>query len=164
MHDWFVGRRAAQPQADRVVVFSLVTRNRETLVNQAGHKAYEGFRLTEETVTCNSCEKGFQGAQSIVVSIVKNGSTALVYVQNQGRNIVLMRRILLCAAQGTGSTVLYLRPPPDLISWTYPSAYLEPGLTALYYQWTNVSHGSIVQAQAEYTEIDGRSRSCAETF
>src|SRR3974390_207973 len=101
-------------------------------------------------MSCNSCETNFQGAQSIVTSIQKNGSTALVYVQNQGRNIVLMRRVLLCGAQGTGWSVLYLRPPPDPISWVYPSAYLEPGIMALYFEWTNVPQGTIVQAQAEY--------------
>jgi len=105
---------------------------------------------------CNSCETGFQGAQSIVVSIVKSGTNALLYVQNQGRNIVQLRRILLCASSST----LYLRPPPDPISWSYPSAFLEPGITALFYTWSSVPAGNIVQAQAEYVEIEGRSRSC----
>lgn len=115
-------------------------------------------------MTCNVCETNFQGAQSIVVSIQRSGSPALLYVANQGRNIVLMRRILLCYTQAGGTGILYLRPPPDPISWVYPSAYIEPGLTALYYQLANVSPGAIVQAQAEYVEIEGRSRSCAESF
>ena len=111
-------------------------------------------------MACNNCENGFQSSQSVVVSVQKSGSQALLYVQNQGRNIVQIRRILLCYTSGGGSGVLYLRPPPDPISWTYPSAFLEPGITALYYS-LNTAAGNIVQAQADYIEIEGRSRSCA---
>ena len=61
-------------------------------------------------MACNSCETGFQAYQSVVVSIVKSGSNALLYVNNQGRNIVLIRRILLCYQLPTGgSGTLYLR-------------------------------------------------------
>jgi hypothetical protein len=115
-------------------------------------------------MACNTCETGFQGSQTIVVSIVKSGANALLSVQNQGRNIVQLRRILLCyASPGGGSTVLFLRPPPDGISWIYPSAFLEPGISALYYNFSPPA-GSIVQAQAEYIELEGRSRSCPATI
>jgi len=112
-------------------------------------------------MTCNSCETSFQGAQTLVVSITKSGTSALLYVGNQGRNIVLIRRILLCSTSGS---MLYLRPPPDAISWTYPSTYLEPGITALFYTWSGIATGTIVQAQAEYIELEGRSRSCPTTM
>jgi hypothetical protein len=92
-----------------------------------------------------------------------SGSTAKLYVQNQGRNIVLIRRILLCYETGDGAGILYLRPPPDSISWIYPWSFLEPENTALYYQ-LNVASARLVQAQAEYIEIEGRSRSCAEAL
>lgn len=116
-------------------------------------------------MACNSCETGFQQYQTVVVSIQRSGTTALLYVQNQGRNIVQIRRILLCyTRQGVGTGTLYLRAAPDPISWIYPSTFLETGLTALYYQLNNVAAGTIVQAQAEYMEIDGRSRSCPTTF
>ena len=116
-------------------------------------------------MACNPCETNFQSVQSVVTSINRSGTTALLYVANQGKNIVLIRRILISAASGGGGvSTWYLRPPPDLISWTYPTAYLEPGITALYYQLQNVSPGTIVQAQAEYIEIEGRSRSCPEIF
>jgi hypothetical protein len=115
-------------------------------------------------MACNSCETNFQSNQSIVVSIQKSGSNALLYVQNQGRNIVLIRRILLCYTPKTGGWgMLYLRPPPDGISWAYPLAFLEPGITAHYYT-LNASNVTIVQAQAEYIEIEGRSRSCPTNF
>jgi hypothetical protein len=116
-------------------------------------------------MACNSCETGFQSYQTVVVSIQKSGANALLYVNNQGRNIVLIRRILLCYQLPGGITgTLYLRAAPDAISWTYPSTYLETGITALYYTLTNLAPGTIVEAQAEYTEIDGRSRSCVQTM
>lgn len=111
-------------------------------------------------MACNSCETNFQAYQSIVVSIVQSGTNRLLYVQNQGRNIVMIRRILLCYTTATGWGMLYLRPAPDPITWTYPSAFLETGITALYYT-LNAPGVNITQAQAEYIEIEGRSRSCA---
>jgi hypothetical protein len=119
----------------------------------------------EVQVACNPCETGFQGYQTLIVSIQKSGNNALLYIGNQGRNIVLLRRVLLCSTSPTGGTLtLYLRPPPDPISWIYPSAYLETGITALYYRLMNQPTGAIVQAQAEYIEIEGRSRSCPQTI
>lgn len=115
-------------------------------------------------MACNTCETGFQQYQSVVVSIVKSGTTALLYVSNQGRNIVAISRILLCYTTGGGSGTLYLRPPGQQITWTYPSATLETGTTALYYQLTGMAAGTIVQAQAEYVEVEGRSRSCPTTM
>src|SRR5579871_2085997 len=115
-------------------------------------------------MACNTCETGFQGYQSVVVSIQKSGSNALLYVQNQGSNIVLIRRILLCyQLPGGGAGTLYLRAAPDPISWMFPSTYLETGTTALYYSLNNLAPGTLIQAQAEYVEVDGRSRSCAQT-
>ena len=113
-------------------------------------------------MACNPCENNFQGYQSVVVSIQQSGSNALVYVSNKGRNIVMIRRILLCYTTPYGWGMLYLRPPDDQISWIYPSTYLETGISALYYK-LNMSNAQIVQAQAEYIEITGRSRSCTLT-
>jgi hypothetical protein len=115
-------------------------------------------------MACNSCETGFQSIMSLVLTIQRSGNTARLYLQNAGRNIVLIRRILLCRTDSGSTLTLFLRPPPDAITWTYPSGFLEPGISALYYTMNNVSAGSLVQAQAEYVEIDCRSRSCAESF
>lgn len=111
-------------------------------------------------MTCNPCEMGFQGNQTIVPTISRSGTNAYLYITNQGRNIVLIRRILLCVSSSGGSSVFYLRYP-DQMTWTYPSTYLEPGIGALYYTLANVASNAIVQAQAEYIEIEGRARSCA---
>jgi hypothetical protein len=116
-------------------------------------------------MACNVCETGFQQYQSLVVSITKSGNNALLYLSNQGRNILLIRRILLCYfTPGGGATTLYLRAAPDGITWIYPTTYLETGITALYYQLNNLPAGTTVQAQAEYIEIEGRSRSCPQTI
>lgn len=116
-------------------------------------------------MACNNCETGFQQYQSVVVSVQKSGTTALLYVSNQGRNIAAISRILLCyTSPGGGTGTLYLRPPGQPITWTYPSATLETGITALYYQLTNMAAGTIVQAQAEYVEVEARSRSCPTTM
>lgn len=112
-------------------------------------------------MACNACETGFQSSMSIVPSITRSGTNAYLYVANQGRNIALISRILLCVSNaGGGSSVFYLRYPGP-ITWTYSSSTLEPGTTALFYTLTGVAATSIVQAQAEYIEIDGRARSCA---
>ncbi len=115
-------------------------------------------------MACNNCETAFQGARSVVASILKSGTKAILYVQNQGKNVVLIRRILLCYSGQGFSGMLYLRAAPDQISWSYPTTYLEPGITAAYYQLATLPAGTIVQAQAEYIEIEGRSLSCAETM
>jgi hypothetical protein len=111
-------------------------------------------------MACNNCESQFQSVQSLAVSIQKSGTTARLWLQNQGRNILYIRRILLCY----GGTTLYLRPPGQQIAWTYPSDTLEQGTGALFYQVNNLPAGTLVQAQAEFIEIDGRSRSCPETM
>jgi len=116
-------------------------------------------------MTCNACENAFNGVQSLVVSITRSGgggSTATLFVGNHSPNVVLIERILLCAAYpGGGSTTLYLRAPPNQIAWTYPSTYLEQGITANYYTLTGLPAGTIVQAQAEYIAFESRARSCA---
>jgi hypothetical protein len=117
-------------------------------------------------MACNSCETLFEGLQTVVVSVVKSGTNALIYVQNKGRNIVLIRRIVLCTALPGGGiqSTYYLRPSPDALSWSAPSPFLEPNLQWLFFTLSNVPAGHIVQAQAEYVELDGRSRSCPTTM
>jgi hypothetical protein len=115
-------------------------------------------------MACTTCESSFQGGQSVVVSLHKSGSNVTVSVTNQGRHVVLIRRILLCYSRAGGQTILFLRAAPDQISWIYPSTYLEQGISATYYQLTNLPAGTSVSAQAEYLEINGRNRSCSETI
>lgn len=115
-------------------------------------------------MACNNCETNFQNSQSVVVSIQTSGSNALLYVDNQGHNAIHIRRILLCMQSGNSTSTWYLRAAPQQITWTYPLTNLEQGIMALFYTLNNVPAGAIVQAQAEYIEIDGRSRSCSQTM
>lgn len=108
-------------------------------------------------MACNFGESMFQYYQSIVVSVQQSGST--LWVENQSHNIVMIRRILLYYTTTNGSGVIYLRPAPDPISWTFPSTFLEAGCGSVFF--TLSAPAKIIQAQAEYIEIEGRSRSCA---
>ena len=49
---------------------------------------------------------------------------------------------------GGGAFVLYLRPPGQAITWSYPSATLEQGIGATFYTLNGLAAGAIVEAQA----------------
>jgi hypothetical protein len=96
-------------------------------------------------MACTNCENfSFTPNSSVVVSIQIVGANALLYVQNQGKNTVEIRRILLCYQAGGVTVTLYLRAAPELITWTYPLTYLEQGITALFYQLIGLPAGTIV--------------------
>jgi hypothetical protein len=115
-------------------------------------------------MACNWVETTFNNHCSLQVSINISGTTASLVLQNVGRNIVDIRRILLSYIQPNGfGTILFLRPPGKPISWSYPYETLEPGLMGTFYTLTGLTPGMIVQAQAEYSEVDARSRSCQFT-
>ena len=114
-------------------------------------------------MACSVCELAFRGNQTVVAYFLSSGTVASLWVQNQGRNIVMIRRINLCYSRRGLTGILSLRPPPEPISWSYPSAFLERGLSAQFYQITT-SPGTTYQVQVEYIEIDGRSQSCPAQF
>lgn len=114
-------------------------------------------------MACNLCETEFQGNQSLAVSIVKSGSDANIHVSNQGRNIVQLLRIILCLSKGNAKAFFFLRPPPHAIAWKLNQNFLEPGISVLIFTRSNIEPGTTVQAQADYTELVGRSRSCPIT-
>jgi hypothetical protein len=69
-------------------------------------------------MACNNCESSFNAVDSVVVSIVRSGTNAYLYVQNQGRNAILIERILLCYTTPSSTSVLYLRAPGMPITWS----------------------------------------------
>jgi hypothetical protein len=98
------------------------------------------------------------------VRIDVSGSDASLWLENKGENILQLTRILLGVSDPGGSaSVLYLRPPGQPITWSYPSATLEQGIGATFYTLTGLPPGAIVEAQAEYVEVQDRSRSCQFT-
>ena len=93
------------------------------------------------------------------------GTTATLSLQNNGKNILQLTRIILGITYPGGSgTVLYLRPPVMPVAWSYPGTTLEQGLGAAFYTLSGLPSGATVKAQAEYIEVQDRSRSCQATI
>jgi hypothetical protein len=115
-------------------------------------------------MACNNCETDFQEAQSVAVSVNKFGSNASIHVTNQGRNIVQLLRVQVCRSKGDDKTILFFRPPPHQIIWKLNRDFINPGETVLIFTLSNLAAGTTVQAQADYTELIGRSRSCPTTI
>jgi hypothetical protein len=112
-------------------------------------------------MACNWVENIFNENESLVVTIDVGGTSATLRLQNTGRNILDIRRILLgYVLPGGAGGVLYLRPPGLPITWSHPRQTLEQGTGFPYYTLTGLPAGTIVQAQAEYTEVQARARSC----
>jgi hypothetical protein len=104
--------------------------------------------------------------ESVTVSFFISGTSATLWLQNVGRNIVEIRRILLGLTRpsGGGTNILFLRPPGNPGAWAFPSDRLEPGGGGQFLTLTGLAPGTILQAQAEYTEVLARSRSCQFTL
>ncbi|MFP5247595.1 MAG: hypothetical protein ACLGH0_12965, partial [Thermoanaerobaculia bacterium] len=101
-------------------------------------------------MACNFPEQVFTQNQNLVVSVNVSGSNATLWLQNTGHNILQLTRILLGATYPNGGGfVLYLRPPGQPITWSYPSATLEQGTGATFYTLTGLPAGAVVEAQAE---------------
>jgi hypothetical protein len=114
-------------------------------------------------MACNWVETLFTQNENLQVSINVSANSAGLWLQNVGQNNLDIRRILIgYTLPGGGSGVLYLRPPGRPISWA-PYETLEQGTGSLFYTLTGLSPGTVVEAQAEYTEVQARSRSCQFT-
>jgi hypothetical protein len=112
-------------------------------------------------MTCNFPQQIFSQNLNLEVSVNVTGGNATLWLQNAGENILQLTRILLGVTYPDGSAeVLYLRPPGLPISWAYPLATLEQGIGAAFYSLPGLPPGAIVEAQAEYVEVQDRSRSC----
>jgi hypothetical protein len=115
-------------------------------------------------MACNFPEQIFNENLNLDVSINTSGTTATLWLQNAGQNILQLTRILLGITYPNGSAVVYyLRPPGMPITWSFPSATLEQGTGATFYTFTGLPAGAVVEAQAEYIEVQDRSRSCQAT-
>jgi hypothetical protein len=115
-------------------------------------------------MACTFPQDIFNENLNLNVSINISGTTATLWLQNMGLNILQLTRILLGVTDpGGGASVLYLRPPGQPITWSYPSATLEQGLGATFFTLTGLPSGAVVEAQAEYIEVQDRSRSCQFT-
>ena len=116
-------------------------------------------------MACTFPQELFNENLNLNVSLNVSGTTATLLLQNNGQNILQLTRILLGVTYPGGSaTVLYLRPPGMPITWSYPGATLEQGLGAAFYTLSGLPSGATVEAQAEYIEVQDRSRSCQATI
>ena len=103
------------------------------------------------------CQSTFDSYSPLKLSVLRSGSDVLVYAQNTGRSIILIKRLLLCLGSPSGTSVVYLREE----DFTVGGERVEQSGTWLKYRTTapGVTTG---QAQAEYVEVTERSLSaCA---
>jgi hypothetical protein len=127
-------------------------------------KPYSRLKKEANTMACSWPQGIFNANLNLGVSLNVSGTTATLWLENQGFNVLQLTRILLGVTYPGGSaSVLFLRPPGQPISWSYPSATLEQGIGATFYTLTGLPPGAMVEAQAEYTEVQDRSRSCQAT-
>lgn len=107
--------------------------------------------------SCTGCEPTFRSYAPLIVSVTYSSGEVLVYAQNPGRNIVILKRILLCIEYTSGArTILFIR------NFTVGGDTVEQGSTQLKYR-VAVSNVARIQAEAEYFEASGRNVSCTFT-
>jgi len=115
-------------------------------------------------MACNFPQTIFSDNLNLEVSVNVSGTSATLWLQNAGKNILQLTRVLIGVTYPNGAAlVLYLRPPGQAIAWSYPSATLEQGIGAAFVTLNGLPSGSVVEAQAEYVEVQDRSRSCQYT-
>lgn len=109
------------------------------------------------------CTNPFQGYDPLILSVTKSGNDVLLYAQNNGRNILFIKRMLLRMEYGSGSsTTLYIREG-GFFDFYIGGERLEQGLTHLKFRTTNAS-AIRGEASAEYIETTSRARSPLNEF
>ena len=109
---------------------------------------------------CTPCEESLTYHSPLTIYLLKSGSNVLVYARNNGRNIVVIKRLLLCREwSGGGRTINYLRESDFIVG----GERVEQGSTQLKYS-ASAAGAVSARAQAEYIEITGRSLSCELTL
>jgi hypothetical protein len=111
-------------------------------------------------MACSLPQQTFNKNLNLRVSINVSGTTATLWLQNAGQNILRITRILLGVTYPGFAVVLYLRPPGLPGAWSWPWDTLEQGYGAGFYTLPGLPPGTVVEAQAEYIEVQDRSRSC----
>lgn len=111
---------------------------------------------------CTPCEGSLTANSSLALSVIRSGggsgSDILVYAQNQGRNIIIIKRMVLCLRSNGGQTLLYIREG-GFFDFEIGGERLEQGLTQLKFRITNTT-AQHARVQAEHIEITGRAQSC----
>ena len=102
-------------------------------------------------------ESFFADYLPLKMEVKKFGNRVLVYAGNQGRNILLLKRMILRLGWGGGSaTYLFLREGDFIVG----GERIEQGLYQLKYE-TGSTTAVDAQVFGEYMEVAGRSQSPA---
>ena len=109
---------------------------------------------------CTTGETAFKSSHPLRVSIRESAGDFLVYVHNQGKNIVFVRRILLHRQFSSGGYSIHYFRDDSANNYYIPGSRLEPGIMTLKLRLAKGSATS-AQAQAEYYELPCRAVSCA---
>ncbi len=112
--------------------------------------------------SCTYCEESFKGYAPLVLRIYKSGGDILVYAQNNTRNIILIKRLILCINYEYHSTLIYVREG-GFYDFYIGGERLEQGTTQLKFKISAPTSIS-ARAEAEYIEITSRSVSCVSKF
>lgn len=108
--------------------------------------------------SCTPCEESFKGGHPLRLSIAKSGSDFLVYAQNVGKNLIFIRRIVVCRKFDGGMSLNIFRDETGP-GFVVGGARIEPGLSQLKVKLSAGSAAS-ARAQAEYYEVTSRAMTC----
>ncbi len=112
--------------------------------------------------SCTFCEENFKGYSPLILRIYKSGNDILVYAQNNTKNIILIKRLILCINYEYHSTLIYVREG-GFFDFYIGGERLEQGTTQLKFRISAPSALS-ARVEAEYVEVTSRSTSCLCKF
>ena len=109
---------------------------------------------------CTVCETSFKNGHPLRLTMNEFGGDLLIYAQNRGRNIVFVRRIIVCRRSSSGwQSLIFFRDEGTSQTFVVGGGRIEPGSTQLK---VRVSKGGATEAmaQAEYYEVPCRALTC----
>ncbi|PIP37557.1 MAG: hypothetical protein COS92_03935 [Desulfobacterales bacterium CG07_land_8_20_14_0_80_52_14] len=102
------------------------------------------------------CEESLAEYSPLTIYLIKSGGDILIYLKNNGPNIIVIKRLVLYREWSEGGrTINYLRGSDFIIG----GEVVEQGSTHLKYR-ASAANAISATARAEYFEITGRSRAC----
>jgi len=107
-------------------------------------------------------EQVFKSYAPLILTVEKSGDEIRVYAKNNGPNIILIKRLILCIEYAQENQTLYIRQggPLDLLAG---GERLEQGATHLKFK-ISAPDAQRAQAEAEYIDVTGRSMSSVSDF
>ncbi len=111
---------------------------------------------------CTTCETAFRSNAPLILRVSKPGNDVQVHAQNNGQNILIIKRMKLCLEYVSGSSMLYIREG-GFFDFYIGGERLEQGLAHMKFRIASPA-ALRGQAEAEYIEITGRSQSCLSEF